>query len=59
LNDSGKEISEYIAQRKEDYVKSKEREREAVKVVFDSVRKYIYSFVYFRLLTERSLAERH
>lgn len=31
FNDSGKDISEYIAQRKEDYAKSKERDREAAK----------------------------
>jgi hypothetical protein len=29
---SGKEIHEYIQQRKEDYIKAKEREREAAKV---------------------------
>lgn len=29
---NGKEIADYIAQRKEDYVKAKEREREAAKV---------------------------
>ena len=29
---SGKEIPEYIQQRREDYIKAKEREREAAKV---------------------------
>jgi hypothetical protein len=32
MNANGKEISDYIAQRKEDYAKMKEREREAAKV---------------------------
>ena len=32
MNANGKEIPEYIRQRKEDYTKSKEREREAAKV---------------------------
>jgi hypothetical protein len=32
MSSNGKEISDYIAQRKEDYVKNKEREREAAKV---------------------------
>jgi hypothetical protein len=32
MSANGKEIKDYIAQRKEDYVKAKEREREAAKV---------------------------
>jgi hypothetical protein len=32
MGSNGKEIAEYIQQRKEDYVKAKEREREAAKV---------------------------
>jgi hypothetical protein len=32
MNVNGKEIADYIQQRKEDYTKAKEREREAVKV---------------------------
>ena len=32
MSANGKEIVDYIAQRKEDYTKSKEREREAAKV---------------------------
>ena len=32
MNANGKEISDYIAQRKEDYAKAKEREREVAKV---------------------------
>ena len=32
MNANGKEIAEYISQRREDYVKTKEREREAAKV---------------------------
>jgi hypothetical protein len=32
MSSNGKQISEYIQQRKEDYTKAKEREREAAKV---------------------------
>ena len=32
MSANGKEIADYIAQRKEDYTKAKEREREAAKV---------------------------
>ena len=32
MGNNGKQIDEYISQRKEDYVKTKEREREAIKV---------------------------
>jgi hypothetical protein len=32
MSANGKEIAEYIAQRKDDYTKAKEREREAAKV---------------------------
>jgi len=32
MNANGKEIADYISQRKEDYAKAKEREREAAKV---------------------------
>jgi len=32
MSANGKEIKDYIAQRKEDYLKAKEREREAAKV---------------------------
>ena len=32
MNDNGKEIAEYIRQRKDDYTRSKEREREVAKV---------------------------
>jgi hypothetical protein len=35
MNANGKEIKDYIIQRKEDYTKAKEREREATKVRFD------------------------
>jgi hypothetical protein len=32
MNTNGKEITDYISQQKEDYTKTKEREREAAKV---------------------------
>lgn len=41
INDNQQEITEYIIQRKEDYAKSKEREREAAKV---KARKKIFIF---------------
>lgn len=34
MSANGKAISDYITQRKEDYTKGKEREREAAKVTF-------------------------
>lgn len=41
----GKQIPEYIQQRREDYVKTKEKEREALKVSESRENKYLSVFV--------------